>query len=224
VYSAPVIKDRIGGGGAIIEGNFTSETARDLAIVLRAGSLPAPVRILEQRTVGPSLGQDSIREGITSTLVGGISVVAFMVIYYQLSGVVANAAFLLNILIILAALAAFRATLSLPGIAGIVLTIGMAVDANVLIFERIREEIRAGKTPRAAIDAGYSRAMSAIIDSNLTTIISALFLFQFGTGAIKGFAVTLTIGLTASLFTAIVCTRVVYDYVLSKRRVKKLSI
>jgi len=224
VYSAPVIKDRIGGGGAIIEGNFTSETARDLAIVLRAGSLPAPVRILEQRTVGPSLGQDSIREGLTSTLVGGIAVVAFMAVYYLLSGVLANAALLLNILIILAALAAFRATLSLPGIAGIVLTIGMAVDANVLILERIREEIRAGKTPRAAIDAGYSRAMSAIIDSNLTTIISALFLFQFGTGPIKGFAVTLTIGLTASLFTAIVCTRVVYDYVLSKWRVKKLSI
>jgi preprotein translocase subunit SecD len=147
-----------------------------------------------------------------------------MVVYYLLSGVLANAALLLNILIILAALAAFRATLSLPGIAGIVLTIGMAVDANVLILERIREEIRAGKTPRAAIDAGYSRAMSAIIDSNLTTIISALFLFQFGTGPIKGFAVTLTIGLTASLFTAIVCTRVVYDYVLSKWRVKKLSI
>ena len=224
VYSAPVIREKITGGRASIEGRFTTEEARDLAIVLRAGSLPAPVKILEQRTVGPSLGQDSIRQGIMSVLVGGAAVVAFMSIYYLLSGVVSNAALFLNILIILAALAAFRATLTLPGIAGIVLTIGMAVDANVLIFERIREELRAGKTPRGSVEAGYSRAMSAILDSNITTIISALFLFQFGTGPIKGFAVTLTIGLTASLFTAVVCTRVVYDYFLSKRRITKLSI
>jgi preprotein translocase subunit SecD len=174
--------------------------------------------------VGPSLGQDSIRQGIRSCLIAGATVFIFMGVYYLLSGLIANAALCLNIVIILAALAAFGASLTLPGIAGIVLTIGMAVDANVLIFERIREELRAGKTPRASVDAGYARAMSAIIDSNVTTIISALFLFQFGTGPIKGFAVTLTIGLTASVFTAVVCTRIVYDYFLSKRRIKKLSI
>jgi len=224
VYSAPVIRERIAGGRASIEGRFTTEEARDLAIVLRAGSLPAPVKILEQRIVGPSLGQDSIRQGIQSCLIGGAAVFIFMAIYYLLSGLIATAALFLNIVIILAALAAFGASLTLPGIAGIVLTIGMAVDANVLIFERIREELRAGKTPRASVEAGYSRAMSAILDSNITTIISALFLFQFGTGPIKGFAVTLTIGLTASLFTAVVCTRIVYDYFLSRRRIKKLSI
>ena len=224
VYSAPVIREPIAGGRASIEGRFTTEEARDLAIVLRAGSLPAPVKILEQRTVGPSLGQDSIRTGIRSCLIAGAAVFIFMAAYYLLSGLIANAALFLNMMIIMAALAAFRASLTLPGIAGIVLTIGMAVDANVLIFERIREELRAGKTPRASVDAGYSRAMSAIIDSNVTTIIAALFLFQFGTGPIKGFAVTLTIGLTASVFTAVVCTRIVYDYFLSKRRIKKLSI
>lgn len=224
VYSAPVIRDRISGGRASIEGSFTTEEARDLAIVLRAGSLPAPVKILEQRTVGPSLGQDSIRQGIKSILIGGAAVVAFMMIYYLLSGAVANTALCLNMLIILAALAAFRATLTLPGIAGILLTIGMAVDANVLIFERTREELRTGKTPRAAIDSGYAKALVTILDANITTLIAALFLFQFGTGPIKGFAVTLTIGLIASLFTAIICTRVLFDYFLSKRRIKKLSI
>jgi len=224
VYSAPVIQDRIGGGRAQITGNFTMEEARDLAIVLRAGSLPAPVKILEQRTVGPSLGQDSIRQSVKSILIGGAVVVAFMMIYYLLSGAIANVALCLNILIILSALAAFRATLTLPGIAGILLTIGMAVDANVLIFERTREELRMGKTPRAAIEGGYAKALVTILDANITTLIAALFLFQFGTGPIKGFAVTLTIGLTASLFTAIVCTRVIFDLFLSKRRVKKLSI
>ena len=224
VYSAPVIRDRISGGRASIEGGFTTEKARDLAIVLRAGSLPAPVKILEQRTVGPSMGQDSIRQGIKSIIIGGAAVVTFMLIYYLLSGVVANVALCLNILIILAALAAFRATLTLPGIAGILLTIGMAVDANVLIFERTREELRMGKTPRAAIDGGYAKALITILDANITTLIAALFLFQFGTGPIKGFAVTLTIGLIASLFTAIICTRVLFDYFLSTRRVKKLSI
>ena len=224
VYSAPVIRDRIAGGRASIEGRFTTAEARDLAIVLRAGSLPAPVKILEQRTVGPSLGQDSIRQGTRSILIGSIAVVIFMMIYYLLSGVVANFALCLNMLIIMAALAAFRATLTLPGIAGILLTIGMAVDANVLIFERTREELRTGKTPRAAIDSGYAKALVTILDANITTLIAALFLFQFGTGPIKGFAVTLTIGLTASLFTAIVCTRVLFDYFLSTRRIKKLSI
>ena len=224
VYSAPVIQDRIGGGRAQITGNFTMEEARDLAIVLRAGSLPAPVKILEQRTVGPTLGQDSITQGVKSILIGGAVVVVFMMIYYLLSGAIANVALCLNILIILSALAAFRATLTLPGIAGILLTIGMAVDANVLIFERTREELRMGKTPRAAIEGGYAKALVTILDANITTLIAALFLFQFGTGPIKGFAVTLTIGLTASLFTAIVCTRVIFDLFLSKRRIKKLSI
>lgn len=224
VYSAPVIQDKISGGRASITGSFTTEEARDLAIVLRAGSLPAPVKILEQRTVGPSLGQDSIRQGVKSILIGSTAVLIFMMIYYLLSGTVANAALCFNILIILSALAAFRATLTLPGIAGILLTIGMAVDANVLIFERTREELRTGKTPRAAINAGYAKALVTILDANITTLIAALFLFQFGTGPIKGFAVTLIIGLIASLFTAIVCTRVVFDYFLSRRRVKKLSI
>jgi preprotein translocase subunit SecD len=224
VYSAPVIQDKISGGRAQITGNFTMDEARDLAIVLRAGSLPAPVRILEQRTVGPSLGQDSINQGVKSILIGGAVVVVFMMIYYLLSGAIANTALCLNILIILSALAAFKATLTLPGIAGILLTIGMAVDANVLIFERTREELRTGKTPRAAIEGGYAKALVTILDANITTLIAALFLFQFGTGPIKGFAVTLTIGLTASLFTSIVCTRVIFDYFLSKRRVKKLSI
>ncbi|KPJ61835.1 MAG: preprotein translocase subunit SecD [Deltaproteobacteria bacterium DG_8] len=224
VYSAPVIRQKISGGGAIIEGNFTTDEARDLAIVLRAGYLTAPVKILEQRTVGPSLGRDSIRQGIKSIIIGGAAVVAFMMIYYLLSGIVANTALCFNILIILAALAAFKATLTLPGIAGILLTIGMAVDANVLIFERTREELRTGKTPRAAIDSGYAKALITILDANITTLIAALFLFQFGTGPIKGFAVTLTIGLIASLFTAIICTRVIFDYFLSKRRIRKLSI
>jgi SecD/SecF fusion protein len=199
VYSAPVIQDKISGGRAQITGNFTMDEARDLAIVLRAGSLPAPVRILEQRTVGPSLGQDSINQGVKSILIGGAVVVVFMMIYYLLSGAIANAALCLNILIILSALAAFKATLTLPGIAGILLTIGMAVDANVLIFERTREELRTGKTPRAAIEGGYAKALVTILDANITTLIAALFLFQFGTGPIKGFAVTLTIGLTAKI-------------------------
>ncbi len=224
VYSAPVIRDRIAGGRASIEGGFTTEKARDLAIVLRAGSLPAPVKILEQRTVGPSLGQDSVHQGVKSILIGSAAVVGFMMIYYLLSGMVANFALCFNMLIIMAALAAFRATLTLPGIAGILLTIGMAVDANVLIFERTREELRTGKTPRASIEGGYSKALITILDANITTLIAALFLFQFGTGPIKGFAVTLTVGLVASLFTAIVCTRVIFDFFLSKMRIKKLSI
>ena len=224
VYSAPVIRERIAGGRASIEGRFSTEEARDLAIVLRAGSLPAPVSILEQRTVGPSLGQDSIRQGVKSILIGGAAVVFFMMLYYLLSGMIANFALCLNILIIFAALAAFRATLTLPGIAGILLTIGMAVDANVLIFERTREELRTGKTPRASIEGGYGKALITILDANITTLIAALFLFQFGTGPVKGFAVTLTIGLIASLFTAIICTRVIFDFFLSKRRIKKLSI
>ncbi len=224
VYSAPVIQDRIAGGNAQITGRFDMEEARDLAIVLRAGSLPAPVKILEKRSVGPSLGQDSITQGIRAMLIGCLAVIIFMIVYYRLSGIVANFALVLNIVLLLAALAAFGATLTVPGLAGIVLTIGMAVDANVLIYERIREELRNGKTVKAAIDTGYSRAFVTIFDSNLTTIISAIFLFQFGSGPVKGFAVTLTIGLLANMFTAVAVTRLIFDYFVLQRRIKTLSI
>jgi len=224
VYSAPVIKEKIAGGHAQITGRFSPEEARDLAIVLRAGSLPAPVTIMEKRTVGPSLGRDSIQQGIRAMLIGSAAVVIFMIIYYKLSGTVAVIALALNILLILAALAGFRATLTLPGLAGIVLTIGMAVDANVLINERIREEMRSGKTLKACIDTGYARALLTIMDSNLTTIIAAVFLFQFGTGPVKGFAVTLSIGLIANLFTAVAVTRLIFDYFVIQRRIKTLSI
>ena len=224
VHSAPVIQERISGGNAQITGSFAMEEARDLAIVLRAGALPAPVRILEERTVGPSLGQDSVHKGILSIVIGGILVIFFMAIYYKLSGTIADVALILNIVIIMGALAAFQATFTLPGIAGIVLVIGMAVDANVLIFERIREELRTGKTPRAAIAGGYSKAFVTIIDANITTLIAALVLYQFGTGPVKGFAVTLSIGIIASMFTAIFVTRIVYDYFIWNRKVKKISI
>lgn len=224
VYSAPVIQEKISGGRASITGSFTMDEARDLAIVLRAGALPAPVKVLEERTVGPSLGSDSIHKGLISCLIGGLGVIVFMVLYYSLSGLTADAALVLNILLVLAGLAAFGATLTLPGIAGIALTIGMAVDANVLIYERIREELRLGKTPRAALETGYDRATLTILDANVTTLIAALVLFQFGTGPIRGFAVTLTIGLVANLFTAIVVTRVIFDYLLFQRRMRTLSI
>ena len=224
VYSAPVIQDRISGGHAQITGRFAMEEARDLAIVLRAGSLPAPVKILEKRQVGPSLGLDSINQGVKSIIIGSIAVMLFMIIYYRLSGVVADIALALNIILILAALAAFRATLTLPGIAGMVLTVGMAIDANVLIFERTREELRLGKTPRAAIESGYSKATITILDSNITTLIAAIFLFQFGTGPIKGFAITLSIGIIASLFTAIFMSRLLFDYFIATRKIQKISI
>jgi preprotein translocase subunit SecD len=224
VYSAPVIQDRIAGGRAQITGQFTMEEARDLAIVLRAGALPAPVEILEERTVGPSLGADSIRQGLNSIIVGMIIVLIFMVIYYRAAGVIADTALVMNILLIMAALAAFRATLTLPGIAGIILTIGMSVDANVLIFERIREEIRLGKTPRAAVDGGFSKATWTILDANITTLIAAAVLFQFGTGPVRGFAVTLSIGILASLFTALFISRLVFDYLLVKVKMKAVSI
>jgi preprotein translocase subunit SecD len=224
VYSAPVIQEKISGGHARITGSFTTEEARDLAIVLRAGALPAPVKMLEERTVGPSLGTDSINRGLLSMWVGGLLVVLFMAFYYKWSGVVADIALLFNIVIIAGTLAAFQATLTLPGIAGIILTIGMAVDANVLIFERIREEMSLGKTPRAAIDAGYERATLTILDSNITTLIAALVLFQFGTGPVKGFAVTLSIGIISSVFTALVMTRIIFDFFLFYRKIKKFSI
>ncbi len=224
VYSAPVIRDRISGGKAMIEGRFTMEEARDLAIVLRAGALPAPVKILEERTVGPSLGRDSIEKGFKSMIIGGIVVILFMIIYYGLSGVFADMALMLNILFIMAGLAFFGATLTLPGIAGIILTIGMAVDANVLIFERVREELRLGKPARAAIEGGYSKALVTILDANVTTFIAALVLFQFGTGPVRGFAVTLSIGIVASFVTAVFITRVIFDYLYINRRWKKISI
>ncbi len=224
VYSAPVIKDRIPGGRAVIEGRFDVNEANDLAIVLRAGALPAPVKIIEDRTVGPSLGQDSIRKGIVSTLVSAGLVVLFMIVYYKFAGVVADVALILNIVFTLAALAIFRATLTLPGIAGLVLSVGMAVDANILIHERIKEELRMGKTIRAAIDQGYHRAFSAIIDSNLTTLFSGIILYQFGTGPVKGFAVTLSIGILANLFTAVYITRWIFDFYTLKTKVAKLSI
>ncbi|MCF8110283.1 MAG: protein translocase subunit SecD [Desulfobacteraceae bacterium] len=224
VYSAPVIQEKISGGSARITGQFSMEEARDLAIVLRAGSLPAPVNIIEERSVGPSLGHDSIRMGLISMIVGGILVVLFMLLYYQMAGLIANLALALNILLIAAGLAAFGATLTLPGIAGIILTIGIAVDANVIIFERIREEYRLGKSPGAAITAGFQRAAVAVLDANVTTLIAALVLFQFGTGPVKGFAVTLSLGVVASLFTALFVCRLIFDYLYSLRRWKTLSI
>ena len=215
VYSAPVIQSEIH-GDASITGRFSAVEANDLAVVLRAGSLPAPVKVLEERTVGPSLGEESISMGITAALIGGALIVLFMFVYYGVSGLIADLMIIFDILLILAGMAAFGATLTLPGIAGIVLTIGMAVDANVLIYERIREELRHGLSTKAAIDLGFSRAMLAITDSNLTTVIAALILYEFGTGPIRGFAVTLTLGIIASMFTAIFVSRIIFDLWMNK--------
>lgn len=224
VYSAPVIQEKISGGRAQITGRFTMEEAKDLAIVLRAGALPAPVKVIEERSVGPSLGKDSIETGIKATLVGGIAVALFMLLYYHLSGLIADLMLLFDLLLIVAGLALFGATLTLPGIAGIALTLGMAVDGNVLIFERIREELRNGKTILAAIDAGFSRATVTILDANITTLIVALILFQFGSGPIRGFAVTLSLGIIASVFTAVFVSKVIFAYLYGVLRLKKLSI
>ena len=224
VYSAPVIQDEIAGGRAQITGRFSTEEARDLAIVLRAGALPAPVVILENRTVGPSLGKDSIEKGISSILFGGALVMVFIVLYYRLSGMVAVFALFLNIVILAGALAYFGAALTLPGIAGVILTVGMAIDANVLVFERIREELRNGKTVRAGIEAGFAKAFRTIVDANITTFIAAVVLFQFGTGPIKGFAITLCIGIAASMFTAVFVSRTVFDSTMSRKKIAKLSI
>ena len=224
VISAPVIESRIPGDGRIT-GNFSIEEAEDLALKLRAGALPATITYLEERTVGPSLGHDSVVRGVRAAVAGLLAVMLFMLVYYRLSGLNANVALILNIIILLGAMAFFGATLTLPGIAGVILTIGMAVDANVLIFERIREELRVGKTVRAAIDTGFARAFGTILDANLTTLIAALFLFNFGTGPIKGFAVTLSIGILASVFTAVFVSRTLYMIVLAGReRVETLSI
>jgi len=224
IYSAPVIRERISGGSAQISGSFTEAEARDLAIVLRAGALPAPVKIIQNVTVGPSLGADSIHKGLIAGLVGVILVVVFMLVYYKAAGLVADLGMVLNVIYLMGFLAGFRATLTLPGIAAIVLLIGMSVDSNVLIFERIREELRLGKTPKAAVDAGYDKAFLTIMDSHVTTLITAVVLFQFGTGPVKGFAVSLIIGVVINLFTSLLGTKVVFDLVLSKRHVKRLSI
>ena len=224
IKSAPVIKTRITGGKAVIEGNFTIDEANELRIVLKSGALPVPFNILQNTVIGPSLGRDSIRKGLLSGIIGMICVIVFMGMYYKKAGLIANSALLLNLLFILGALAALKATLTLPGIAGIILTIGMSIDANVIIFERIREELRGERAPRSAVDAGYERALYTILDANITTLIVALVLFQFGTGPIKGFATTLSIGILISLFTAIVVTRVIFNLLLAGRPVSKLSI
>ena len=224
VQSAPVIREPITQGHGQISGRFTFEEAQDLANVLRNGALPAPLTLQEERTVGPSLGQDSIRKGRVSFIVGGLAVVIFMLVYYRGGGVIADAALVVNILLLLGVFAAGGFTLTLPGIAGIVLTVGMAVDANVLILERVREELRLGKSPRAAIDAGYERAWSAILDSNVTTFGAGLIMFQFGTGPVRGFAVTLCLGIMTTLLTAVFATRVVYDWLASRRRLTTVSV
>jgi preprotein translocase subunit SecD len=224
VYSAPVIQEKISGGNAQITGSFTMDEAKDLAIVLRAGSLPAPVKTLQNVTVGPSLGRDSIEAGKVAGLVGTLLVVLFMIVYYRLAGVIADFALVLNIVLLIGAMAALNATLTMPGIAGIILAIGMAVDSNVLMFERMREELRAGKTPRSAVEGGYQKAFWTIFDSHVTTLITAAVLFQFGTGPIKGFAVTLSLGVAINLFTALIGTKTVFDVILANKDVKRLSI
>ncbi len=224
VQSAPYIRERIPQGKAVITGNFKAEEARDLAIVLRAGALPAPLKIIEERSVGPSLGKDSITRGIRASLIGSLFVIIFMLVYYSLTGLVANFALVLNVLLLIGALSAFGGTLTMPGIAGIALTIAMSVDANILIFERIREELRIGKTVRTAIDQGFSRAWLAIFDSNVTTIITGIVLYIFGTGPIRGFALTLILGLIANLICAVFVTKTILDYFTYRFEVTKLRI
>ena len=224
IYSAPVIQDRITGGRAQITGTFSMQEANDLAIVLRAGALPAPLKIIQDLTVGPSLGKDSIEKGVQATLFAGAMVVVFMIVYYRMSGVIADFALVLNLLCLIGALSALNATLTLPGIAGIILTIGMGVDSNVLIFERIREELRLGKAVRLAVDGGYDKALLTIVDSHVTTLITGVALFLFGTGPIKGFAVTLCLGIGINLFTALIGTKVIFDLLNQRHKVEQLSI
>ena len=224
IYTAPVIQDKITGGSAMITGNFSMDEAHILAIVLRAGALPAPVKIIEERTVGPTLGNDSIRQGLMAMLIGGILVLVFMLIYFKTAGLIANISLVLNIILISAGLASLGATLTLPGIAGIILTIGMAVDANVLIFERIKEEKKRGQTIISSVTAGFDKASLTILDANVTTLIAAVVLFQFGTGPVKGFAVTLSLGVLASLFTSLVVSRFIFDYLILNKKVKSIWI
>jgi preprotein translocase subunit SecD len=224
VYSAPVIKERIPGGHVQITGRFSIDEAHDLAIVLRSGALPAPVEIEEERTVGPSLGRESIRQGELAFVIGAAAVLIFMAAYYSGAGLLADFGLSLNILLLICVMAAMQATLTLPGIAGIVLTLGMSVDANVLVNERMREELRGGKSTREAVKLGYHRAWSAIRDSNISTFVAGLILFQFGTGPVKGFAVTLCVGVLTGLFSCIVVTRAWYDYRISIRRLETISV
>jgi protein-export membrane protein SecD len=224
VHMAPVIRSKISDGGTMIEGFANLDEAKDIAIVLRAGALPAPVNIIEERVVGPSLGADSVAKGTQSVLIGLALVLVFMIVYYRLFGIIANFALIWNIILVLAVLAMLDATLTLPGIAAIILTVGMSIDANVIIFERIREEQRKGKTPRAAIDAGYDRALTTIIDANVTTLVAALVLYQFGTGPIRGFATVLFWGIVISMFTAIFVTRTIFNTMTERRGLQKLSI
>ena len=224
VQSAPTIQGRITDSGQI-SGSFTQQEVDDLSLVLRSGALPAEIKYLEERTVGPSLGQDSIDQGLRAGMWGVILVVCTMLLVYKLTGINAVIALLFNFIIVFGALAYFGATLTLPGVAGLILTIGMAVDANVLVFERVREELRSGKTVKSAVAAGFSNALSSVLDANITTLIAAIFLFQFGTGPIRGFAVTLSVGIIASVFTAIINSRFLFDLALSRKgRVEKLSI
>ena len=224
VHMAPVIRSKISDGGTMIEGFANLDEAKDIAIVLRAGALPAPVNIIEERVVGPSLGADSVAKGTQSVLIGLALVLVFMIVYYRLFGIIANFALIWNIILLLAVLAMLDATLTLPGIAAIILTVGMSIDANVIIFERIREEQRKGKTPRAAIDAGYDRALTTIIDANVTTLVAALVLYQFGTGPIRGFATVLFWGIVISMFTAIFVTRTIFNTMTERKSLQKLSI
>ncbi len=224
VQSAPVIQDRIGGGRAVITGSFTLDEARDLALVLRAGALPAPVVIAEERSVGPSLGRDSIEAGTRSFLIGGLAVIVFMAAYYRFAGVVADLSLVLNVVLLLACLSAFRGTLTLPGIAGVVLTIGMAVDANVLINERVREEMRRGHTSHAALEAGYREALPAILDSNITTFLAGLIMFQFGSGPVKGFALTLCIGILTTVYSAVFCSKTLHEFMVWRNPKSPISI
>jgi protein-export membrane protein SecD len=224
VRSAPNIKSKIPSGEAVIQGSYTDQQARDLAIVLRAGAIPVDLKFIEERTVGPTLGADSLQRGMRAGLIGlGLSVL-FLIVYYRFSGIVAAAALVLNMSMVLSAMAVLGAALSLPGIAGLVLSVAMAVDANVLIFERIREELRKNKTVTSAIDAGFKNAFSAILDSNLTTLFAGIVLLYFGTGPVKGFAVTLCIGIIASMFTALFVTRFVFDSITRRRKLSTLSI
>lgn len=224
VHMAPNIREKISGGSTLIEGFADINEAKDIAIVLRAGALPAPVDIIEERVIGPSLGADSVRSGTQSIIIGLGLVLVFMLIYYRFSGLIADFALIWNIVLVLAVLASLQATLTLPGIAGLILTVGMSIDANVIIFERIREELRKGKTPKAAVKSGYDRALTTIIDANMTTVIAALVLWQFGTGPIKGFATVLFWGILISMFTAIFVTRTIFNSLTSRKGFTKLSI
>ena len=223
VITAPVIRQQLGKRFQI-EGAFTIEEANELALLLRAGALAAPISIVEERTIGPSLGQENIKQGFQAILIGFIAVMIFMIIYYRAFGAIADVALTLNLVLIIAVLSLFQATLTLPGVAGILLTVGMAVDANVLIFERIREELRAGNTPQASIHAGYEKALGTIADANITTLIAAIMLFNFGTGPIKGFAITLSIGILTSMFTAILGSRAIANLIFGGRKLSSVSV